>query len=69
MGSDKISSFRQRKTGNFFSDYRAGGEQQLLNNSIQTSNLITDNWSLKKNRVGLDKPTRFCFNLIWFGWV
>jgi len=31
MGSDKISSFRQRKTGNFFSDRRAGGEQQLLN--------------------------------------
>jgi len=31
MGSDKISSFRQRKTGNVFSDHRSGGEQRLLN--------------------------------------
>jgi len=31
MGSDKISSFRQRKTGNFSSNHRSAGEQQLLN--------------------------------------
>ncbi|REJ38968.1 MAG: hypothetical protein DWQ53_24055 [Microcystis flos-aquae DF17] len=38
MEGYKISSFRQRETGNFFSDHRAVGEQQLLNKYLSKIN-------------------------------